>query len=164
MKQLTLVALVAVLLPALAFAGSIEMSVKDQAPGEEKKVADTDTDTYGNGLAAAQRYLDVVPMKNMMRDIINEYTKNLPGRNLKEFPKNRIAEPIPLHPEVKAMLETMPRQHAYRQVQTIRLPLQGEALRIEPAERDLEEGLQGVGDFRNEPLPRDSAFAGKSSS
>jgi hypothetical protein len=35
-------------------------------------------DTHGNRLAAAGRYLDAVPMKDMMRDMVTESAKNLP--------------------------------------------------------------------------------------
>lgn len=37
-------------------------------------------DTYGNRLAAAERYLQVVSMKDMMRDIIVETAKNIPEK------------------------------------------------------------------------------------
>jgi hypothetical protein len=39
--------------------------------------ADT-PDTHGNRLAAAQSYLEVVSMKDMMRDMVAESAKNLP--------------------------------------------------------------------------------------
>ena len=35
-------------------------------------------DTYGNRMAAARKYLDVVSMKDLMRDSINENSKNFP--------------------------------------------------------------------------------------
>lgn len=35
-------------------------------------------DTHGNRLAAAGRYLDAVPLKDMMRDMVIENAKNLP--------------------------------------------------------------------------------------
>lgn len=35
-------------------------------------------DTHGNRLAAARSYLEVVSMKDMMRDMVSESTKNLP--------------------------------------------------------------------------------------
>jgi len=37
-------------------------------------------DTYGNRLAAAERYLQVASMKDMMRDLIVETAKNLPEK------------------------------------------------------------------------------------
>lgn len=37
-------------------------------------------DTYGNRLAAAERYLQVASMKDMMRDTIVETAKNLPEK------------------------------------------------------------------------------------
>ena len=37
-------------------------------------------DTYGNRLAAAERYLQVASMKDMMRDMIVETAKNLPEK------------------------------------------------------------------------------------
>lgn len=35
-------------------------------------------DTHGNRLAAARHYLEAVPMKDMMRDMVMESAKNLP--------------------------------------------------------------------------------------
>ena len=40
--------------------------------------ASTIPDTYGNRLVAAEKYLAVAPMKDMMRDMIVETAKNLP--------------------------------------------------------------------------------------
>jgi len=42
--------------------------------------ADDVPDTYGNRLAAAERYLQVVSMKDMMKDMVTATAKNLPQK------------------------------------------------------------------------------------
>jgi len=42
-------------------------------------------DSYGNRLAAAERYLQVASMKDMMRDAITETAKNLPQKVRKSY-------------------------------------------------------------------------------
>ena len=49
---------------------------------------------------------DCVDLKDEQILILRAYDGNI----LKEFPKNKIAEPIPMHPEVKEMLQSFPRQ------------------------------------------------------
>jgi integrase len=49
---------------------------------------------------------DCVDFKDEQILIIRAYD----GNTLKEFPKNKIAEPIPMHPEIKEMLLSFPRQ------------------------------------------------------
>jgi hypothetical protein len=43
------------------------------------------SDTYENRLAAAQRYLDVVPMRDMLRDTVKESAKTLPEKSQQAY-------------------------------------------------------------------------------
>ncbi len=57
----------------LFFIGMFAISIQTSITGELP-------DTYGNRLVAAERYLRVANMKDMMRDMIIETAKNLPEK------------------------------------------------------------------------------------